>query len=256
MVVWRSTTEWNASRRRRRVRAEKKVSTAFNHRAQRDRSGAAGTPARDLRGEPEVRVSSEGPARVPVEPGYDPGVLVAGMAVKDHVHQIAGRHRHLDGAKEGDERLVAVPAIDGTAVDPVPKATGPALSGPVGQRPTTVPSSTLSAANRVVVPSGSARSPAGMSAEPTGRTWSSVIVPALPGLSGRLGCVRSMAWICWGGWPSHGISVPGWMSIGSCPWAFSNPARGHDPQPGSVATGLSLVSVLTKKASLQPVLIP
>ena len=104
----------------------------------------------------------EGPARVPVEPGYDLGVLVAGMAVKDHVHQLAGRHRHLDGAQEGDERLVAVPAIDGTAVDPVPKATGPALSGPVGQRPTTVPSSTLSAANRVVVPSGSARSPAGI----------------------------------------------------------------------------------------------
>ena len=34
--------------------------------------------------------------------------------------------------------------------------------------------------------------------------------PARPFFIGSPGWVRSSAWICWGGWPPHGISVPGW----------------------------------------------
>ena len=57
MAACRSTSEWNAPRRRRRrVMAEKKASTALSHGSQRDRSGAAGTQAKGLRGEPEAGV--------------------------------------------------------------------------------------------------------------------------------------------------------------------------------------------------------
>ena len=73
----------------------------------------------------------EGPAGMAVEPCADLRVLVGGVVVEDGVDVAVGRHRALDGVEEADELLVAMP-------------------GHV--RPMTVPSSTLSAANSVVVP--------------------------------------------------------------------------------------------------------
>ena len=73
----------------------------------------------------------ERPARMVGEPGLHLGMLVCGIVVEDGVDQLAGRDGALDGVEEADELLMAMRGM---------------------QRPMTVPSSTLSAANRVVVP--------------------------------------------------------------------------------------------------------
>ena len=77
-------------RMRRRVRAEKKPSTALSQ-------------------EPDVRGEVEGPARVAGEPRFDLGVFVGGVVVDDGMDQLAGRDRALDGVEEADELLVGVP---------------------------------------------------------------------------------------------------------------------------------------------------
>ena len=51
----------------------------------------------------------EGPARVPLGPGQDLGVLVGAVVVQDGVDEFAGRHGRLDGVQEAQELLVAVP---------------------------------------------------------------------------------------------------------------------------------------------------
>ena len=104
MAACRSTSEWNAPRRsRRRVVAEKKVSTALSQ-------------------EPEGRGVVEGPARVPVQPGHDLRVLVAAVIVEDDVDEFAGGDGGLDRAQEAEELLVAVAghaAADHGAVEDV-----------------------------------------------------------------------------------------------------------------------------------------
>ena len=84
----------------------------------------------------------EGEALVAAEPGAHLGMLVGGVVVEDHMDALAGRDIGLDGVEEADELLVAVAlhaAPDDLALEHV-------------QRPMTLPSSTLRAANRVVVP--------------------------------------------------------------------------------------------------------
>ena len=73
----------------------------------------------------------EDEALVPVEPGADLGMLVGGVVVEDDVDHLAGRHIGLDRVQEAHELLMAV-ALHVAADD--------------------VPSRTLSAANKVVVP--------------------------------------------------------------------------------------------------------
>ena len=95
-------------------------------------SGEGGEEALDgvepgRRGRREV----EHPSRMAGEPGLDLGMLVRGVVVEDRVDQFAGRHRALDGIEEPDEFLMGV-ALHAAAED--------------------MPSSTLRAANRVVVP--------------------------------------------------------------------------------------------------------
>ena len=67
----------------------------------------------------------------PVEPGADLGMLVGGVVVEDDVDHLAGRHLGLDRVQEAHELLMAV-ALHVVRM--------------------TVPSSTSSAANKVVVP--------------------------------------------------------------------------------------------------------
>ena len=50
----------------------------------------------------------EGPARMPLEPGKDLGVLVGRVVVEDHVDFLAGRDAALDLVEEADELLMAV----------------------------------------------------------------------------------------------------------------------------------------------------
>ena len=74
----------------------------------------------------------ESPAWMAGEPSAHLGVLVGGIIVEDRVDQLAGGYRSLDAVQETNELLV-----------------------PVARHmhwPITVPSSTLSAANNVVVP--------------------------------------------------------------------------------------------------------
>ena len=92
---------------------EKKVSTAFSH-------------------EHEVGVKWKVQRGWRASQAQHLGVLVGGVVVEDDVDHLAGRHRALDRVEEADELLVPV-----------------AL--PCSGR-SRVPSSTLSAANRVVVP--------------------------------------------------------------------------------------------------------
>ena len=73
----------------------------------------------------------EDPARVAHEPVPHLGLLVGDVVVEHDVDQLAGRHRALDLVEEADELLVPV-GLHAAA--------------------STVPSSTLSAANSVVVP--------------------------------------------------------------------------------------------------------
>ena len=73
----------------------------------------------------------EGPARMACEPDLDVLVLVSGVVVEDDMDRDAGGYRARDAVEESRERLVAMP----TGV--------PAM---------TVPSSTVRAANSVVVP--------------------------------------------------------------------------------------------------------
>jgi hypothetical protein len=91
IAAWRSAIEGKLPRlRRRRVSAEKKVSTAFSQ-------------------EPEVGGDVEHPARMAGKPAQDLGMLVAAIVVEDHVDHLAGRHGALDRAQEAQELLVAVP---------------------------------------------------------------------------------------------------------------------------------------------------
>ena len=73
----------------------------------------------------------EHPSWVIGEPLFDLGMLVRGVVVGDGMDDLAGPDGALDGIEEFDEFLVGVARM---------------------QRPTTVPSRMLSAANRVVVP--------------------------------------------------------------------------------------------------------
>ena len=73
----------------------------------------------------------ECPARMIGEPFEDLGLFVGGIVVDDGVDDFSGRHGALDGVEEANELLVAMRLM---------------------QRPITVPSRMLSAANRVVVP--------------------------------------------------------------------------------------------------------
>jgi hypothetical protein len=73
----------------------------------------------------------EHPARMARQPGADLGVLVGGIVVKDGVDELAGWDGALDGVQEADEFWWVCFCM---------------------QRPSTAPSSTLKAANRVVVP--------------------------------------------------------------------------------------------------------
>ena len=78
------------------------------------------------------RREMEDPARMIRQPFPDLGMLVGGVVVDDGVDDLAGRDGALDGVEETDEFLMAM------------------LLGM--QRPMTVPSRILRAANRVVVP--------------------------------------------------------------------------------------------------------
>lgn len=73
----------------------------------------------------------EGEALMPVEPGAHFRVFVSTVVVENDVDGLAGRHFGVDGIEEANERLVAVPLH--VAAEKVP-------------------SRTLRAANRVVVP--------------------------------------------------------------------------------------------------------
>ena len=73
----------------------------------------------------------EDPARMSRQPNQHFGMLVGGVVVEHRVDHLAGRDFALDGIEKADEFAVAVARM---------------------QRPITVQSSTLSAANRVVVP--------------------------------------------------------------------------------------------------------
>ena len=74
----------------------------------------------------------ERPTRMAGQPLTDFGMLVGGVVVDNGMDQLAGRDRALDGIEEADELLV--PMLLHT------------------QRPMTLPSNTLRAANNVVVP--------------------------------------------------------------------------------------------------------
>ena len=50
----------------------------------------------------------EGPARVTIQPGADPGLLVRRIVVENDVHGLVLRQLGLDGVEEADELLVAV----------------------------------------------------------------------------------------------------------------------------------------------------
>src|SRR3982751_1851074 len=101
-------------------------------------SGQGGEEALD-RVEPGARGwgEVEGPARVPGEPRQDLGMLLGGadrlrrVRVEDGVHQLAGRRGRLDRVEKAEKLLVAMP---------------------LHAAATTVPSSPLRAAKRVVVP--------------------------------------------------------------------------------------------------------
>ena len=69
--------------------------------------------------------------RMPAEPGAHLGVLVGRIIVEDNVDDLAGRDVDFDGIEKADELLMAVRCM---------------------QRPMILPSSRLSAANKVVVP--------------------------------------------------------------------------------------------------------
>ena len=99
----------------------------------------------------------EGPARMACEPDLDVLVLVSGVVVEDGMDRDAGGYRARDAVAESRELLGAMP----TGV--------PAM---------TVPSSTVRAANSVVVPL---------------RLESCVMVAPRPFFSDRPGCVRSSA---------------------------------------------------------------
>ena len=47
-------------------------------------------------------------ARVPAEPFNDLGMLVRGVVVEDHVHDLAGRHGRFDAVEEANELAVAM----------------------------------------------------------------------------------------------------------------------------------------------------
>ena len=96
---------------RRRVSAEKKVSTAFSQELE------VGVKWNTQRGGGRAR--------------RGPWGACDGVVVEDRMDDLAGRYRTLDGAQEADELLMSV------ALHAAPRTT---------------PSSTLSAANRVVVP--------------------------------------------------------------------------------------------------------
>ena len=50
----------------------------------------------------------EGEARVSVEPLPHFRMLVGGVVVEDHVHDLSGRHLRLDGVEEADKLLVTM----------------------------------------------------------------------------------------------------------------------------------------------------
>ena len=74
--------------------------------------------------EPRARCRREveDPARVPLEPGHDLGMLVGAVVVEDDMDHLAGRHLALDGVEKADELLVTVllhAATDHRAVENV-----------------------------------------------------------------------------------------------------------------------------------------
>src|SRR3954452_1001516 len=98
MAAWRSTTERNTPRfKRRLVSVAKKVSTALS---QEHEVGVKWKVKRGWRG----------------EPGQHLGLLVGGVVVEDDVDDLAGRDRRLDGVEEADELLVPV-ALHAAAED-------------------------------------------------------------------------------------------------------------------------------------------
>ena len=90
IAAWRSTSEWNTPRRRRRLESSGKEPL--------DRVEPRG------RGRREV----EGPARVPSEPCPHLGVLVTAVVVEHDMDQLAGRDVTLETVEEANELLVAV----------------------------------------------------------------------------------------------------------------------------------------------------
>src|SRR6202044_3079492 len=79
IVAWRSTTHRKTPRFSRRFASlAKKPSTALSH-------------------EQEVGREVEGEARVSVEPLPHFRMLMGGVVVEDHVHDLSGRHMRLDG---------------------------------------------------------------------------------------------------------------------------------------------------------------
>ena len=104
MAACRSTSEWNTPRcRRRRVIAEKKVSTALSH-------------------EPEVGVKWKIQRGCRLSQAQHLGVLVGGVVVEDGVDDLAGRHGRLDGVEEAQELLMPVTghaATDHRAIEDV-----------------------------------------------------------------------------------------------------------------------------------------
>ena len=112
MAVCSATREWNTA-----------FQAAF---------GELGEEGLD-RVEPGTRRGCEvkDPPRMANEPLPHFGLLMGAVVVEDDVDQLAGRHGALDGIEEAQELLMPVA---------------------LHQRPSTVPSSTLRAANRLVTP--------------------------------------------------------------------------------------------------------
>jgi len=76
----------------------------------------AKNPSTALSHEQEGRREVEGKARVSVEPLTHLRMLVGGVVVEDHVHDLSNRHLRLNGVEEADELLVTM-ALHASADD-------------------------------------------------------------------------------------------------------------------------------------------
>jgi hypothetical protein len=120
------------------------------------------------------------PARALRQPVVHEARLVGPQVVEHEVHVQAGRHGRLDPVQEGAELHAAVPPLAGAD-----HRAGPHVErGEEVQRAVAAP---------VVGP------PLGLPG-PQGDRRGRALRRAVP-------CA---AWICWGGWPPHGIAVPRW----------------------------------------------